>query len=83
MGPDEAEIMLAELHQADPPRARRVGRPETFLVAPCPRCGALIEAPANVEASAHLRLVATGEGWESFRATILGRGTAVHIHNNN
>lgn len=79
LAPDEAEIMLAELHAADPPRARR--RPVTYLVAPCPQCGAPIEAPANESTSASVRLVATGDGWESYRAVISARGSAVHIHN--
>lgn len=31
-------------------------------------------------ASAAVKLVATGEGWESYRAVISATGTAVHIH---
>jgi hypothetical protein len=78
LAPDEAEIMLAELHAADPPP--RPALPATYLVAPCPRCGAPIEAPANVAASAAVRLTATGDGWESYRAVITATGAAVHIH---
>lgn len=77
LAPDEAEIMLAELHAADLPRRPR---PSTYLVAPCPRCGVPIEAPANIAASASVRLVSSGDGWESFQAIITARGQAVHIH---
>lgn len=79
LAPDDAEIMLAELHAADPPRPP--GRPlATYLVAPCPRCGAPIEAPANMAASATVKLVTSGDGWESYKAVISATGTAVHIH---
>lgn len=75
---DPSEALLAELHTADPP-ARRRRTPRSYLVAPCPLCGVAIEFPAN-SAGADVRLVASGDGWQSFRATVTARATGVHVH---
>lgn len=81
LAPDLSEVMLAELHEHDDNGRGRRRPPATYLVAPCPKCGGPVAMPANIEASVSMKQVASGEGWESWKVTIMGRGSATHVHN--